>query len=87
LNGIPFDPTKIQREGLWCVHQFAQQLDAMMFWDRFKGRWMRGEEFFFPERPANMKRRESFGMKPQTCGVESIRGSLALRGNRCLACA
>ncbi|HEY3794778.1 MAG TPA: hypothetical protein VGM09_23395 [Bradyrhizobium sp.] len=56
LNGIPFDATgeKIERDGLWCVYEFGQQLDAMMFWDRFQGRWLRGEEFAYPERPENM---------------------------------
>jgi hypothetical protein len=56
LNGIPFYATgeKIQRDGVWCVYEFGQQLDAMMVWDRFKGRWLRGEEFSYPERPENM---------------------------------
>jgi hypothetical protein len=72
LNGIPFNATgeKIRGEGLWCVYEFGQQLDAMMFWDRFKGRWLHGEEFCFPDRPENMpamkepKRRDSFVTKP-----------------------
>jgi len=72
LNDIPFDSTgeKIRKDGLWCVHEFGQQLDAMMFWDRFKGRWLRGEEFSFPERPDNMpqmkepKPRDNFDTKP-----------------------
>lgn len=44
FNSIPFDAIgeKIRREGLRCAYQFAQQLDAMMAWDRFKGRWMLG---------------------------------------------
>jgi len=25
-----------------------------LFWDRFKGRWLRGTEFHYPERPANL---------------------------------
>ena len=56
LNGVPFDSTgeKIQRDGLWCVYEFGQQLDAMMAWDRFQGRWLRGEEFSYPERPEKM---------------------------------
>lgn len=56
LNGIPFDSTgeKIKRDGLWCVYEFGQQLDAMMVWDRFKGRWLLGDEFSFPEPPENM---------------------------------
>jgi hypothetical protein len=36
------------------VHEFGQQIDAMMFWARFNGRWLRGEEFSYPERPENM---------------------------------
>jgi hypothetical protein len=71
-EGIPFNATgeKIRGEGLWCVYEFGQQLDAMMFWDKFKGRWLQGEEFSFPERPDNMptlkepKRRYSFDRKP-----------------------
>jgi hypothetical protein len=33
FNGVPFDATgeKIRRDGLWCVYEFGQQLDAMMF--------------------------------------------------------
>jgi hypothetical protein len=39
LNGVPFDPTgeKINRDDLWCVHEFGQQLDAMMFWTGSRG--------------------------------------------------
>jgi len=50
LNCIPFNATgeKIPSEGLWCVYEFGQQLDAMMFWHCFRGRWLRGEEFIFP---------------------------------------
>jgi hypothetical protein len=29
-------------------------MDAILFWDRFQGRWLRGTEFHFPERPANL---------------------------------
>lgn len=42
---IRFDGRKIKRDGLWCVYEFGQQLDAMMVWDRFKGRWLLGDEF------------------------------------------
>jgi hypothetical protein len=48
------DREKIRREGLSCVYQFGQQLDAMMAWDRFKGRSLLGEEFSYPEWPENM---------------------------------
>jgi hypothetical protein len=26
----------------------------MQFWDRFKGRWLRGSEFHYPERPKDL---------------------------------
>jgi hypothetical protein len=42
---------KDTREGLWCIGQFGQQLDAMIAWDRFKGRCLLGEEFSYLERP------------------------------------
>jgi hypothetical protein len=47
MNSIPFDGTaeRIQRDGMWCVYEFAVQLDAIQFWDRFDGRWLRGDEF------------------------------------------
>lgn len=56
FNGIPFDATgeRIGRDGLWCVYEFAVQLDAMMFWDQFEGRWLRGDEFFYPDRPDDL---------------------------------
>jgi hypothetical protein len=55
-KGIPFDPTgqRINRDGHWCVYEFARQIDAMMFWDRFHGRWMRQSDFFYPDRPDDM---------------------------------
>jgi hypothetical protein len=54
--GVPFDPTgqRIHRDGHWCVYEFARQLDAMMFWDKFEGRWMRHNDFFYPDRPDDM---------------------------------
>jgi NAD(P)-dependent dehydrogenase (short-subunit alcohol dehydrogenase family) len=43
LNSIPFDTTgeRTERDGTWCVFEFAVQLDAIQFWDRFDGRWLR----------------------------------------------
>jgi hypothetical protein len=39
------------------------QLDAIQFWDRFEGRWMRGEEFMYPDRPLDLpKLREPAGI-------------------------
>jgi hypothetical protein len=29
-------------------------MDAILFWDRFTGRWLRGTEFHYPERPADL---------------------------------
>jgi hypothetical protein len=56
LNSLPFDPTgqRIDRDGSWCVYEFAMQLDAIQFWDRFNGRWLRGEEFIYPDRPKGL---------------------------------
>jgi len=55
-NGIPFDPTgeRIIRDGSWCVYEFSRQVDALMFWDRFEGRWLRHKDFFYPDRPDDM---------------------------------
>jgi hypothetical protein len=39
---------------VWKVYEFAWQMDAILFWDRFKGRWLRGTEFHYPERPADL---------------------------------
>jgi hypothetical protein len=56
MNSIPFDGTgeRIERDGSWCVYEFAVQLDAIQFWDRFDGRWLRGEEFIYPDRPKGL---------------------------------
>jgi hypothetical protein len=56
MNSIPFNGTgeQIQREGTWRVYEFAVQLDAIQFWDRFDGRWLRGEEFIYPDRPKGL---------------------------------
>lgn len=58
FNRIPFDTTgeKIQRSGCWSVYEFAVQLDAIMFWNEFEGRWLVGEEFIYPDRPDNLPR-------------------------------
>jgi hypothetical protein len=36
-----------------AVYEFTWQVDAILFCDRFKGRWLRGSEFH-PERPADL---------------------------------
>lgn len=50
LNGLPYKPTgeKIGNSGLWCVYEFVAQLDAMLFWDAFEGRWLGGEQLVYP---------------------------------------
>jgi hypothetical protein len=55
-NGISFDPTgqRINRHWHWCVYEFTRQVDAIMFWDKFGGRWMRHNDFFYPYRPEDM---------------------------------
>lgn len=56
LNSLPFNATgeKIQQDGVWCVYEFSWQMDAILFWDRFRGRWLRGSEFHYPEKPENL---------------------------------
>jgi hypothetical protein len=56
LNSIPFNATgeKIRDGALWCVYEFTWQMDAILFWDRFEGRWLRGSEFHYPERPKDL---------------------------------
>jgi hypothetical protein len=56
LNSLPFSPTgeKIRDGALWHVHEFAYQMDAILFWARFDGRWLRGDEFHYPERPKDL---------------------------------
>lgn len=76
LNGIPFEPTgeHIQKNGHWCVYQFADRAHAIMFWDRFEGRWLHQDDFVFPERPDNippMKAPES--AKPWTRKAPDLR--------------
>jgi hypothetical protein len=43
-NEIPLNAKgeKIRDGGLWCVYEFTWQMDAIMFWDKFEGRWLRG---------------------------------------------
>jgi hypothetical protein len=55
-NRVPFDPTgeRITRDGLWCVYEFTRQVDAIMFWNNFQGRWMRHGDFFYPDPPEDI---------------------------------
>jgi hypothetical protein len=57
LNSLPFNGTGevIESDGVWRVYEFTWQLDAILFWDRFEGRWLRGTEFHYPERPDNLQ--------------------------------
>ncbi len=61
FNQVPFDRVEsIERSGArFVVYEFAQQRDAIRFWDKFNGRWMRGEGFIYPTRPADLKEMES----------------------------
>jgi hypothetical protein len=56
INSQPFNSTGevIQNDGLWRVYEFTWQMDAILFWGRFDGRWLRGTEFHYPERPADL---------------------------------
>jgi hypothetical protein len=36
------------------VYEFALQLHAIQFWDRFDGRWLRHGEFMFPDKPIDL---------------------------------
>ncbi|WP_308284892.1 hypothetical protein [Bradyrhizobium ivorense] len=56
LNSLPCNATgeAIQNEGVWRVYEFTWQMDAILFWNRFEGRWLRGTEFHYPERPENL---------------------------------
>jgi hypothetical protein len=29
-------------------------MEAIQFWDRFEGRWLRGSEFIYPEQPKDL---------------------------------
>lgn len=57
LNSLPCNSTGevIQHHGTWRVYEFASQMDAILFWDCFKGRWLRGDEFYHPEWPEGLK--------------------------------
>ena len=53
---MPFNATgeRIGTGAVWCVYEFEMQLDAIQFWDAFEGRWLRGAEFIYPERPKDL---------------------------------
>jgi hypothetical protein len=36
------------------VYEFACQMDAIMFWDRYEGHWPRGSELHYFERPKDL---------------------------------
>jgi hypothetical protein len=56
LNSLPFNATGevIESGSVWRVYEFTWQMDAILFWARFEGRWLRGTEFHYPERPENL---------------------------------
>ena len=53
FNRVPFDATG-EMIGAWRVYEFAVQLDALLFWDEFRGRWLLGDGFIYPERPGDL---------------------------------
>lgn len=56
LNSRPFNATGevIQNDGAWRVYAFTWQMDAILFWERFEGRWLGGKEFHYPDRQENL---------------------------------
>ncbi|WP_347335961.1 thermonuclease family protein [Bradyrhizobium murdochi] len=70
LNSLPLNATGevIENDGVWRVYEFTWQMDAILFWERFEGRWLRGTEFHYPERPENLP-----SLKPLENWPNSIR--------------
>jgi hypothetical protein len=56
LNSPPFNATGevVRSDSIWRGHEFARQMDAILFRDRFLGRWLRATEFHYPERLDNL---------------------------------
>ena len=76
LNNIPFKATgeRIRGTSLWCVFQFAKQAEAMMFWDRFEGKWLLGSKFVIPARPDDIpKMKEPERVKTWTRKAPDLR--------------
>ncbi|MEY9459692.1 hypothetical protein ABH973_000105 [Bradyrhizobium ottawaense] len=67
LNSLPFNATGelVQNEGVRRVYGFTWQMDAILFWARFEGRWLRGTEFHYPERPENLPSLKSLENRPK----------------------
>jgi hypothetical protein len=67
LNSQPFNATAemIPNEGAWRVYEFTSQMEAILFWDRFEGRWLRGTEFPYPEWPENLPSSKSLENWPK----------------------
>jgi hypothetical protein len=55
LNSLPFncDGRVIQSDGIWRVHEFTWQLDAILFGIALKAAGY-AAQFHYPERPANL---------------------------------
>ncbi|MGL9623151.1 hypothetical protein QRQ56_34850 [Bradyrhizobium sp. U531] len=43
-NSLPFEATGkvMMSDGVWKVDEFIWQMDAIVLWARFEGRWLRG---------------------------------------------
>jgi hypothetical protein len=76
LNDIPFDPTgeRMTRGGvLYVVYEFALQLHAIQFWDRFDGRWLRHGDFMYPDRPTDLPKLKEPPAIPKFISARSVR--------------
>lgn len=36
------------------MFEFTWQIHAILFWNEFQGRWLRGNAFHYPEKPADL---------------------------------
>jgi hypothetical protein len=41
-------------------------MDAILLWARFEGRWLRGTEFHYPERPENLPALKPLENRPKS---------------------
>ncbi len=67
VNSLPFNATgeTIRDDGTWRVYEFTWQMDAILFWAAFKGRWLRGSEFHYPERSGNLPQLKPLTNRPK----------------------
>lgn len=66
-NEIEMRPTgeKLERDGmLWLVYEFANKLDAIMFWLEFNGRWLFQHDFIYPEKSEKLPKMKRIKTSP-----------------------